>query len=136
MIRAATLADAARLADMHAACFEAAWDKAAMRLLLADSTALMSEEGFILARAVLDEAEVLSIGVLPASRGKGVGAALLAAAIDALRADGVGRIFLEVSDRNASARALYARHGFAEIGRRSAYYSDGADARVLSLSLA
>jgi ribosomal-protein-alanine N-acetyltransferase len=43
-----------------------------------------------------------------------------------------GQIFLEVSDRNGAARALYAAAGFEAVGRRRQYYTDGADALVLS----
>jgi ribosomal-protein-alanine N-acetyltransferase len=44
-------------------------------------------------------------------------------------------MFLEVSERNAAARALYAAAGFAEVGRRRRYYADGADALVLRRDL-
>ena len=44
-------------------------------------------------------------------------------------------MFLEVSEANAPARALYRRLGFAEVGRRPRYYDDGGDALVLRLPL-
>jgi ribosomal-protein-alanine N-acetyltransferase len=50
-------------------------------------------------------------------------------------ARGAAAMFLEVSDRNAAARALYAASGFAEVGRRRRYYADGANALVLSRAL-
>jgi ribosomal-protein-alanine N-acetyltransferase len=42
---------------------------------------------------------------------------------------------LEVSANNEAARALYARAGFVEVGRRPRYYASGADALVLRLDL-
>ena len=49
---------------------------------------------------------------------------------------GAARLFLEVSEVNAPALALYEAAGYAEIGRRKAYYRDGSDARVLGRTLA
>jgi ribosomal-protein-alanine N-acetyltransferase len=51
-----------------------------------------------------------------------LGRALVEEAVDTLRARGVKQIYLEVRDSNAPARALYAGHGFKEVGRRKAYY--------------
>jgi len=51
---------------------------------------------------------------------------------------GAERMFLEVAEGNVAARALYARAGFSEAGRRRGYYSrnDGSreDALVLALN--
>ena len=51
---------------------------------------------------------------------------------------GASEMFLEVAETNAAARALYARQGFGEIGRRARYYQDGqteTDALVLRRAL-
>ena len=57
----------------------------------------------------------------------------------AAAARGAVRVFLEVADDNAAARALYARAGFVEAGRRPGYYAgaDGErrDALLLALNL-
>lgn len=50
---------------------------------------------------------------LPTHRGRGLAAAVLAALAGCARERGVQRCFLQVEERNAPARALYARHGFA-----------------------
>lgn len=94
--------------------------------------------GFALARATLDEGELLLIGVRPAFRRRGTGAALMDAVLAEGRTRGVARLHLEVRDGNA-ARALYERMGFAEVGRRRDYYrgaaGDRMDAVTLSRSL-
>ena len=92
--------------------------------------------GLVLARMAADEAEILTFGVAPNARRRGHGAALLRGAVDGARARGAGAMFLEVAAGNAPALALYAREGFAEVGRRRRYYSDGADALVLRRDLA
>ena len=51
-------------------------------------------------------------------RGRGVGSALLAAAIERARADGVHKLSLEVFPHNEAGIALYRKFGFVEEGRR------------------
>jgi [ribosomal protein S18]-alanine N-acetyltransferase len=82
-----------------------------------------------------DQAEILTLAVVPAARRRGVGAALLQAVMQAAAARGAAALFLEVSTANDAARALYARAGFCEVGRRCRYYADGTDARVLTRAL-
>lgn len=82
-------------------------------------------QGFILVRAVVDEAEILTLAVTPQERRKGVASKLIEYADAALCGGPVARMFLEVAADNAGAIALYIRHGFAECGRRPGYYNAG-----------
>jgi ribosomal-protein-alanine N-acetyltransferase len=95
--------------------------------------------GFALYRAVADEAELLTVAVMPESRRQGIGSALLGACEAGAHAKGACRMFLEVARGNAAARGLYDRAGFREIGRRKAYYAypDGGrdDALVMEKTL-
>ncbi len=139
-LRDAVPADAPALAALHAAAFPPAqaWGADTIGLLLALPGAFglwRDYAGLVLARMAADEAEVLTIGVAPDTRRRGHGAALLRGALAAARARGAGAMFLEVAAGNAPALALYAREGFAEVGRRRRYYSDGADALVLKRGL-
>lgn len=136
--------ESARLAALHATAFPPAeqWGEVAIRSMLEmrDSFGILAgdeagEAGFILARAMVGEAEILTLAVRPERRREGVGAALLGAAAVAAAARGAEALFLEVSERNAAARALYAGAGCAEVGRRKRYYADGSDALVLRLGL-
>ena len=70
------------------------------------------------------------------ARRKGVGAALLAGALAALKAEGADQCFLEVRAANAPAIALYRRLGFAAAGVRRGFYRDPPDdAVVMTLTL-
>ncbi|MEU5781636.1 GNAT family N-acetyltransferase [Micromonospora lupini] len=62
-----------------------------------------------------DWAELTRVFVRPAHRGTGGGAALLAAVEQRARAAGAYRIRLDTRADLVEARALYARHGYAEI---------------------
>lgn len=141
----ATPAHAAALAPLHEAAFPPGerWDADALAQQLAlpgvyGLAALRGDgapAGFILARVAADEAEVLTLAVVPAVQGQGIGGLLLRAALDHAAAAGAGAMFLEVSPENAAALALYARAGFAAVGRRRGYYPDGGDALVLRCAL-
>ncbi|NKB16651.1 MAG: GNAT family N-acetyltransferase [Sphingomonadales bacterium] len=82
-----------------------------------------------------DEAEILSFGVVPSCRNKGLGRALLQTAIERLGTSGTKRLFLEVEDGNESALHLYRSFGGQPVGRRHGYYDHGADAVIFSLAL-
>lgn len=130
----------AEAASLHAAAFPPAdrWGPDALALLLAMPGAFaqqIPDIGFVLARVVADEAEILTLAVVPEARRQGHGAVLLAAAMAGAAARGARAMFLEVADSNEAARALYARAGFAPVGRRRRYYPDGGDALVLRREL-
>lgn len=138
---AALATDAPVLAALHAAAFppEEAWgaDAIALMLELPGSYGLWSPgEGFVLARAAGGEAEILTLAVRPAARRRGLGGALMAAALAGAVLRGATAMFLEVAAGNAAARGLYLGLGFAEVGRRRRYYPDGSDALVLRRDLA
>lgn len=78
---------------------------------------------FAVLRVCADEAEILTIAVHPRYQGHGMGATVLAAAERTAHRNGAVTMFLEVATRNTRARALYARAGYAEAGRRPGYYA-------------
>ena len=95
--------------------------------------------GYVVAATAADEAEILSLGVAPAHRRRGIGAALIRAAAEQAKAQGAATLFLEVAADNAAADALYRSLGFVQVGLRRKYYRRSAhtrvDARILSLKL-
>lgn len=130
------------LAAIHAKAFDRPWEASAFADLLAapGALALMADDdGFILVRRVLDEAEVLTLAVRPEVRRRGLARALVEAAAGVAAEAGAATVWLEVASDNAPALALYATCGFAAAGRRRGYYPrpDGtaADALVLRRDL-
>lgn len=71
---------------------------------------------------LLDDADVMTIGVVEPARRKGVGKALVTALLDRARGEGVSRVFLEVRESNLSAQKLYESFGFRGVGRVKSYY--------------
>ncbi len=95
--------------------------------------------GFLLMRAVLDEAEILTVAVDPAFRARGFGRRLMEEAARRLYRDSVAALFLEVDEDNAPALLLYRSLGFETVGQRDGYYhhpgSDPSAALVMRLQL-
>jgi ribosomal protein S18 acetylase RimI-like enzyme len=61
------------------------------------------------------------LGVVPGSRGRGLGRALTLRALEAASAAGVKKLTLAVDARNEAARHLYTRLGFEEFDRREVF---------------
>ena len=145
-LRPTTQDDLATLASLHALCFAKGWTAQSIGQLLRTpgAFALLAEAGgsacgFILIRVAADEAEILSIGVVPRARRLGTGRRLVSAGAAKARDMGAVTLFLEVARENEAARALYAAGGFTEAGLRRGYYrgpEGGADdALVLRANL-
>ncbi len=129
---------AALIAALHAACFDAAWEEAAVvqALALPGTQALVipgsagggaaepEPAGFALFRVAAEAAEIIEIGVCPAFRGRGLGRALLAACLERTCGLRVRTVYLEAAESNWAARDLYRGAGFNPIGRQENYYSD------------
>ncbi len=128
------------LAAIHAAAFPAAeqWSAKTFSdlLELPGVFAIMAAGGgLLLARIAADEAEILTLAVMPEQRRRGIARRLLRDAIARLRASGAAALFLEVSVGNVPARALYAAFGFCEVAKRPGYYAGGESAALLRLCL-
>ena len=94
--------------------------------------------GFLLSSFVLDEAQLLLIGVSPDWQGVGVGGQLLEELINRSQDQGQKLIYLEVRSGNERAIRLYRSLGFIDIGVRRDYYPGlvgREDAIVMSLQL-
>lgn len=129
-------AEAAVLSALYESAFAEAWAPEQLAQLLAGAGVLAlialdeagEPAGYALGRVAADEAELLSIGLLPGRRRRGGGRLLLDALIDRCASAGAETLFLEVATDNAAALALYRGAGFREAGIRKGYYKVGAAA--------
>ena len=80
--------------------------------------------GYVILMPLLDEAELLNIGVVTVQQRKGLGHAMLLEIFDVAREKNMHTLFLEVRASNAAALALYRSAGFGEIGLRRDYYQN------------
>lgn len=124
------------LANLHAKCFpNKPWSAADFADLKKSGCEIIaSQNGFIVYRQTLDEAEIITIGVAPDARRSGIAAAMLGIVEQELKKSGVKSIFLEVAENNAPARKLYEQNGYVQIAVRPKYY-DGIDAIMMKKDL-
>lgn len=144
-IRPVVAADLDAIRALDAAVFGAdAWGEAAWRGEWDQAPAtrhlLVAVEGervvgFAVLSAVAGVADLHRLGVAPAWRRGGIGAALVEALVAEARARACDRMLLEVEAGNSAALALYGRLGFVEIARRAAYYGADRDALVMERRL-
>ena len=134
--------DATAIARLHAASFRRGWsDGEIERLLLERNTVAhramtaRTLHGFILSRIAADEAEILSVAVAQARRGRGIARGLLNLHLRRLAGLSARTVFLEVDEHNEPALRLYRRAGFREVGRRPSYYQENRDAPAAALVL-
>jgi ribosomal-protein-alanine N-acetyltransferase len=127
---AAGPAHVAQLAALHGECFATGWSEASFaELMRAGAEAWLALAGdqpvaLAVARVVAGEGEIITIGVAPEARQRGVARRLLGHALAAAAEAGCRMMFLEVGCGNAPALALYRAAGFHEVGRRPAYYQE------------
>lgn len=90
-------------------------------------------QGAALWNCVVDQAELEYLIVHGDARGQGMGRQLMLLSQTLLKNIGAADLLLEVSPTNAAAFALYQSLGYAVIGTRQRYYSNGEDAAVMRL---
>ena len=124
------------LANLHQKCFpNKPWSADDFRdLKNSGCEIIMSENGFIVYRIVVDEAEIITIGVNPEMRRNGIASAMIGIIEKTLKNQGVKKIFLEVASNNIAAQKLYENSGFVRVGLRPRYY-DGVDAILMSKNI-
>lgn len=124
------------LANLHKKCFpHKPWSADDFSDLKKSGCEIIaSQNGFVVYRQTLDEAEIITIGVAPEARRTGIAAAMLGIIEGDLKKNGVKNIFLEVAEDNRPARQLYSSNGYVEIGVRPKYY-DGVDAIMMKKEL-
>ena len=81
------------------------------------------------------EADVLTVGVVPEHRGKGIAKALMALITDWASGQGSTAMMLEVKTDNFEAIGLYESLGYAKLNVRKDYFGQGLDAQVMRLEL-
>ncbi len=121
--------DAAAIAALHGDSFRRGWSEEDVETLIADRQVCTHRAmrganliGFIMSRRAGEEAEILSVAVSRARRGRGLARSLLNLHLRRLAGLGVRAVFLEVDEQNIPAIRLYGRAGFREVGRRPNYY--------------
>ena len=118
------------VAEIERRCFSDPWSRRMLAEHLENECAAtvvaQGEDGSVMGYAgllvVLDEGYITNVAVRPEYRRQGVASQLLQVFERFARSNDLAFLTLEVRDANAPARALYAKHGYEEVGRRKNYY--------------
>ena len=133
-----------QVAALERVCFSRPWSEESLQGELWNDSAVVivaeGEDGAVLGYAglqtVLDEGYINNVAVDPQYRRQGIADELIAAFVRFGQAK-LAFLTLEVRASNESAIALYAKHGFGEVGRRKNYYDDPKeDALLMTLFFA
>ena len=81
------------------------------------------------------EADILTVGVVPEHRGKGIAKALMALITNWAKEQGTTAMMLEVKIDNLQAISLYESLGYSTLNIRKDYFGPGLDAQVMRLEL-
>ena len=119
-----------QVAEIEQICFSDPWSRRMLSEHLENectaTLVALSENGTVLGYAgllvVLDEGYITNVAVRPEYRRQGIAGELLAVFHRFAEGNKMAFLTLEVRDSNASARALYTKHGFKEVGVRKNYY--------------
>ena len=130
-------------AAVEAACFSQPWSADSLELLTKDGIGVgfvCMADGRVAAyggmMCAVDEGQITNIAVLPEYRCRGMGDALVRALLRYAKDEKLSTVTLEVRASNAAAIHLYRHHGFAEVGRRKAFYSKPTeDALILTVNV-
>ncbi|MEP9387031.1 ribosomal protein S18-alanine N-acetyltransferase [Mesorhizobium sp. KR9-304] len=128
-----TAADSPAISKIHREDFARPWTDGEFASLLGQDTVFgyaaretgrggSPPVGFVLARLVAGEGEILTVAVARTHRRHGLGWRLMDAVLRELHGQRAEALFLEVDETNAPAIALYRRLGFFEVGKRPRYY--------------
>lgn len=142
-IRALESRDIPGVLEIQNSCHEAAqWPEDAYRALApARESSWIAEQngdvaGFLIARVVASEMEILNLAVRANLRRQGIATALLRESLLWGVQAAARRAFLEVRASNIAALQFYEAHGFSPAGKRPNYYrSPDEDALILSRAL-
>ncbi len=135
-----TLKDLPEILAIERASFNNPWSKESFTnelsgplscTIIAKSSSDSLACGYCCYRVITPEAELLRIAVRPEERLDGVGRALLDEMFRLLRLQQVTTVYLEVSETNQAALALYKKSGFLVTGRRPGYYDQDTTAALL-----
>ncbi len=124
-----------QLAAIHAECFTLPrpWSAEEFTDLLKSRNIFQCNlpAGFALGRVAGPEAELLTLAVLPAEQGQGIGRQLVRQFEGEAIRRGASEAFLEVAVQNDAAIYLYRSEGYRDAGMRKDYY-DGPKGSKLS----
>lgn len=131
------------VAELERLCFTSPWSASSCELLTKEGIGVgfvCEQDGRVMAYGgmliAVDEGQITNIAVHPDYRRRGMASAILTSLMRYARDRHAESVTLEVRVSNAAAIALYKKAGFAEVGRRRAFYTKPTeDALIMTAKL-
>ena len=124
-----TAAHTWQIAELEKVCFRDPWSENSIASELGNRLSLWLVAvdgdrvvGYVGSQSVLGETDMMNIAVAPDYRRQGIAEKLVTELISGLRQKGNHSLMLEVRVSNTSARQLYDKLGFEQVGLRKNYY--------------
>jgi ribosomal-protein-alanine N-acetyltransferase len=139
-IRPMQLGDLPAVVEIDQMSFSLPWPEGSFRYEVANNKAarcLVAETedrriaAMIVSWIIVDEVHIATFATHKDFRRKGIGSALLRAALDDAGSKGAVKAMLEVRESNAAAQDMYRSFGFVVTGRRPHYYRDNGEPALL-----
>jgi ribosomal-protein-alanine N-acetyltransferase len=139
LIRRMTVEDVPAAHAIDVLSFTLPWPERSFRFEVTDNPAarcwVAEMDGRVVGMLVLwlivDEAHIASLATHPDFRRQGIAKQLLVTALDHAYIEGARSAFLEVRAGNETARSMYQKFGFEEVGLRERYYKDNNEDAIL-----
>lgn len=135
-----TYSDIERVSEMERKFFSVPWSEASIAHYMETGNTIfvvarhgLKTIGYAAVFCILDEGNLISIGVDHGYRQMGIASELLDIVYDMAHERGVSSINLEVRGSNSAAIALYEKHGFVQNGRRKDFYRSPIEDALLYL---
>ena len=131
------------LVKLEQSCFSSPWTREQLlaaypderHVLLVAETDTGSAFGYVGMMHVLDEGYISNVAVAPEYRRQGIGDRLIESMLARAEALELSFVTLEVRESNVPAPALYAKHGFQQVGKRKQYYERPKEDAILMTTL-
>lgn len=137
-----SLENLAEIVELERVSFATPWSQESLRAEIVNplnlTTIIKSQPdpdvgilGYSLSRIIAPEAELLRIAVVPQVRHQGAGTRLIHEVLKKILLMQVKQLYLEVSEKNRSAIALYQKTGFSIETQRPNYYDNGTTGAII-----
>jgi ribosomal-protein-alanine N-acetyltransferase len=139
-IRQMQLGDLPSVVEIDRMSFSLPWPEGSFRYEVTNNKAarcLVAEAddhriaAMIVSWIIVDEVHIATFATHKDFRRKGIGSALLRAALEDAGSKGAMRAMLEVRESNEAAQDMYRKFGFEVAGRRPHYYRDNGETALL-----
>ena len=125
-------------AELERLCFSSPWSRESLKLLTNDGIGVgfvCELDGKVAAYGgmliAVDEGQITNIAVHPDYRRRGLASSILNSLLRYAKSCHADSVTLEVRASNSAAIALYKKAGFAEVGRRRAFYTKPVEDAVI-----